>query len=218
MFVAAGRVFRMFWRPRIERRGFGTAFAFSLGRAVVDGGTSGFFTVGSRHPWSIAMPSFRAGFAHPLDELRDEFDRLWTTLTAAPPLHGWGPRHRGDVFPAVNVGETDDCIVVEAELPGLDAGDVDISVHGEELVLKGSRGSRQGPKPGAASPGPVADEAATMTWHRRERGTGGFERRLTLPVAVAADRVEARLVDGVLTVTCPKAPDMQPRKVAVRSE
>jgi len=161
------------------------------------------------------MPSFRAGFAHPLDELRDEFDRLWTTLTTAPPLHGWGARHRGDVFPAVNVGETDDCIVVEAELPGLEVGDVDVSVHGDELVLKGSR---QQPKPVSATPGSVADEAQTVTWHRRERGSGGFERRLTLPVAVAADRVEARLVDGVLTVTCPKAAEMQPRKVTVRAE
>ena len=52
------------------------------------------------------MPSFRAGFAHPLDELRDEFDRLWTTLTAAPPLHGWGAGHRGDVFPAVTMWDS----------------------------------------------------------------------------------------------------------------
>ncbi len=173
------------------------------------------------------MPSFRAGCAHPLDELRDELDRLWTTLTAAPPLHGWGTRPSGDAFPAVNVGETDDCIVVEAELPGLDAGDVDVSVHGDELVLKGSRrGSPQGPaqdstaspQADAAGSGPAADAVPTVTWHRRERGTGAFERRLTLPVAVAADRVEARLVDGVLTITCPKAPEMQPRKVAVRAD
>ena len=56
-----------------------------------------------------------------------------------------------------------------------------------------------------------------MTWHRRERGTGGFERRLVLPVAVDAGRVEAKLVDGVLTVTCPKAPERQPHKVTVRT-
>ena len=167
------------------------------------------------------MPSFRAGCAHPLDELRDELDRLWTTLTAAPPLHGWGTRPSGDAFPAVNVGETDECIVVEAELPGLDAGDVDVSVHGEELVLKGSRrGSCQEclPESAASAADGAVGPAPAVTWHRRERGTGAFERRLTLPVAVAADRVEARLVDGVLTITCPKAPEMQPRKVAVRAD
>ena len=152
------------------------------------------------------MPMYRplsgAGFAYPLDELRDELDRLWTSLTAAPPLHGWGVRPGSDVFPAVNVSESDDCITIEAELPGLDAGDIDIAMSGEELVLKGAR-----PEPHKA-----------VTWHRRERGAGSFERRLTLPVAVDASRVEAKLVDGVLTVTCPKAPERQPHKVTVRTE
>ena len=82
------------------------------------------------------MPMYRpmsgAGFAYPLDELRDELDRLWTSLTAAPPLHGWGVRTGSDVFPAVNVSESDDCITIEAELPGLDAGDIDIAMSGEE--------------------------------------------------------------------------------------
>jgi len=170
------------------------------------------------------MPSFRAGFAHPLDELRDELDRLWSSLTAAPPLHGWGTRARGDVFPAVNVSETDDCITVEAELPGLDAGDVDVSVNGEELVLKGARpeptaaaGSGATAAPGVPSTAAHGGEGGpTVTWHRRERGTGGFERRLMLPVTVDATRVEARLVDGVLTVICPKAAERQPHKVSVR--
>jgi HSP20 family protein len=162
------------------------------------------------------MPSYRAGFAHPLDELRDELDRLWTSLTAAPPLHGWGVRPRGDVFPAVNVSESDDRVTIEAELPGLDAGDVEVSVNADEFVLKGSRpdsaAKNSGPETGGEAGGPA------VTWHRRERGTGGFERRLTLPVAVDAARVEARLVDGVLTVTCPKAPERQPHKVTVRAD
>jgi HSP20 family protein len=155
----------------------------------------------------------RAGFAHPFDELRDELDRLWTSLTAAPPLHGWGAaRSRAEAFPAVNVSESDDSITIEAELPGLDAGDVDISVAGEELVLKGAR-----PEPQAEAATGNGERKQAVTWHRRERGTGSFERRLTLPVAVDSGRVEAKLVDGVLTVTCPKAPERQPHKVAVRA-
>ena len=63
----------------------------------------------------------------------------------------------------------------------------------------------------------ATQEPANVTWLRRERGTGAFERRLSLPVAVDASRVEARLVDGVLTVTCPKAPESQPHRVAVRA-
>ncbi len=163
------------------------------------------------------MTTYRAGFALPLEELRDELDRLWTSLTAAPPLHGWGVRSEG-VFPAVNVRESGEAITVEAELPGLDAGDVEISVTGEDLVLKGSRPtgepSESGDRP--AGNGQTQPEAK-VTWHRRERGSGAFERRITLPVAVDASGVEARLVDGVLTVTCPKAPEAQPRRVEVRS-
>lgn len=193
------------------------------------------------------MPMYRplsgAGFAYPLDELRDELDRLWTSLTAAPPLHGWGVRPGSDAFPAVNVSESDDCITVEAELPGLDAGDVDIAVSGEELVLKGARPEPHHPtepataKPATAETGDPTgrgtsrqgasgqgtsgqgngERHSAVTWHRRERGTGSFERRLTLPVAVDASRVEAKLVDGVLTITCPKAPERQPHKVTVRT-
>lgn len=172
-------------------------------------------------------PLHPLGFAFPMDELRDELDRLWTSLTAAPPLHGWGVRSGSELFPAVNVSESDDCITIEAELPGLDVADIDIAVSGEELVLKGSRpeGSRpETPLPigqSPATPLPASEagrpEPKGVVWHRRERGTGSFERRLTLPMAVDAGRVEATLVDGVLTITCPKAADRKPHKVAVRT-
>jgi HSP20 family protein len=160
------------------------------------------------------MQTFRAGFALPLEELRDEMDRLWTSLTAAPPLHGWGTEQPTGRFPAVNMRDRDDAIVIEAELPGLDVGDIDIAVTADELTLKGTRPEVTVP----AGDGEAAkQEAAKITWLRRERGTGAFERRLSLPVAVDASQVEARLVDGVLTVTCPKAPESQPHKVAVRT-
>jgi HSP20 family protein len=163
------------------------------------------------------MPVHRAGFQlpfqfpAPLEELREEFDRLWNTLSAAPPLHGWGPRATEGLFPAVNVRETEPAFLIEAELPGLDAADVDISVSGTEVVLKGSR-------PETGEPERTGDgEQRSATWHRRERGTGAFERRLTLPTAIDAGGVEATLVNGVLTVTCPKAPECRPRKIDVRA-
>ena len=163
------------------------------------------------------MPTFHAGIAPRLEDLRDEFDRLWTSLTAAPPLHGWGSRPSTSAFPAVNVRETDDAIVVEAELPGLDAGEVEIAATGDELVLKGSRPEPEGAQSTSTGAKGNGERQPAVTWHRRERGTGSFERRITLPVAVDAARVEARLADGVLTVTCPKAPEAQPHKVQVRS-
>jgi HSP20 family protein len=163
------------------------------------------------------MPTFRQGFALPFDELRDELDRFWTTLTAAPPLHGWGVRPAEGVFPAVNVREDDAAVIVEAELPGLDAADIDITVAGDELVLKGSRPETCPVPPAEGNGDTDGSKKERVTWHRRERGTGAFERRIPLPVAVDAGRVEARLVDGVLTVTCPKAAECQPRKVEVRT-
>lgn len=162
------------------------------------------------------MPAHRAGFQlpfqfpAPLEELREEFDRLWTSLSAAPPLHGWGPRATEGLFPAVNVRETDAAFLIEAELPGLDAADVDISASGAEVVLKGCR-------PDATAGTRTGNGEQQVTWHRRERGTGVFERRLTLPTAIDAGGVEAALVNGVLTVTCPKAPECRPRKIDVRA-
>lgn len=172
------------------------------------------------------MTAYRTGFTLPLDELRDEIDRLWTSLVTAPPLHGWGPRTEERVFPAVNLRETDDAFLVEAELPGLSAADVDISVSGDGLVLKGARRGPAEPDAGTDSPvatsAPAEDRpvgpspAAKVVWLLRERGSGAFERRITLPVAVDSQRVEATLVDGVLSVVCPKLAACQPRKVEVR--
>jgi len=157
------------------------------------------------------QPSF-GGYAHPLEDLRDEFDRLWSTLTEPQSLQSRPFRRADGAAPAINVSESDDAVMIEAELPGLVAGDVDISVSGEELILKGARRAATG------GDRPSGDgEQAGVTWHRRERGTGPFERRIPLPAAVDASRVEARLADGVLTVTCPKAPESQPHKVTVRS-
>ena len=156
------------------------------------------------------MPTIHAGIAPRFEDVRDEFDRLWTSLTTAPPI-GWQAAPTERLSPAVNVSESDEAISVEAELPGLEASDVEISVAGDELLLRGSRTARTGQPTGNG------EQPACLTWHRRERGSGAFERRIELPVPVDATRVEARLVDGVLTVTCPKALQAQPRKVAVQA-
>ncbi|HBB72862.1 MAG TPA: hypothetical protein DC048_00275 [Planctomycetaceae bacterium] len=158
------------------------------------------------------MPTIRSGFAHPFEELREEFDRLWGSLTATPTvLAEWAAAASGG-FPLVNVAESDAAVTIEAEVPGLDVGDIDIAATAEELVLKGARHA-SAPDGGKADTG----SERPVTWHRRERLAGGFERRITMPVAIDAARVEARLVNGVLTVTCPKSMQAQPRKVEIRT-
>jgi len=157
------------------------------------------------------MQMLRVGYPHPLEDLREEMDRLWTSLTTAPPLHGWTRQASTEPFPAVNIFETDEAILLEAELPGLDPAELEITAVDDGLTLKGRRGE--------AEAGPAAETAekrpARPTWHRRERGVGSFERRLTLPTAVDPEQVEAKLSNGVLTVTCPKAPACRPHRIAV---
>ena len=101
----------------------------------------------------------------------------------APGPAGWTP--------PVDLLETTDAYVVIAELPGVIRDDLTISMHDDgRLTIAGA------PRAGRAS-----------EYHRVERGHGNFSRTFHLPIPVDADRITADLRDGVLTVTCPKAPD-----------
>jgi HSP20 family protein len=108
-------------------------------------------------------------------------------------------------YPPVNAWEDDDFVYAEAELPGLKLADLEISVSDDnELILKGKREQ------------PALPEKAE--WHRQERGFGGFERTLRLPVAVDANKVDARLENGVLTIQMAKRPEVKPRRIPVKAE
>jgi HSP20 family protein len=135
---------------------------------------------------------------HPLHQLRNEVDRLLTGFLG-PTADGFLPA----VFrnqPPVNVWEEQEALKVEMELPGVKIEHLDISVAGNELSIKVDRPD-------------VAQEG--VTYHRRERPVGSFSRIVRLPVEVDADRVEADLRDGVLTIVLPKAECAKPRKINV---
>ena len=135
---------------------------------------------------------------HPVHQLRDDMDRLLTGVFG-PWAEGVLPgASRGQ--PAVNMWEADDAVMVELEVPGLQGDQVDISVVGNQLSLKIDR--------------PELKQEG-VTYHRRERPVGSFTRVLQLPVEVDADRVQAELTDGVLTITLPKAESAKPRKIQV---
>jgi HSP20 family protein len=104
-------------------------------------------------------------------------------------------------FPALNAWEDRENIYVEAELPGLAIENLDIQVKGDELTIAGER------KPKTAD---------GLTYHRRERGTGAFRRLVRLPVEIDAEKVEASLRDGILTLRLPKAEAVKPRKIEVK--
>jgi HSP20 family protein len=135
-------------------------------------------------------------------QLRDEVDRLFSNLAAHPTVAGATRFVTGREFPLINLWEETDDIFAECELPGVRSDDLDISVLGNELTVKGRRGEAAAPQ---------------ATYHRRERGVGTFSRTVALPVEVAADRVEANLRDGVLRVRLPKTESAKPRKVHVHT-
>jgi|SRR4051812_10888981 len=140
---------------------------------------------------------------NPIEQFRYEMDRLVSNVFANPAVAGATRMVSGRGFPAVNLWESDDNLYLEAELPGLKAENLDVTVVGSELTLKGER--PDGPPP--------AD-----SFHRRERGTGAFTRLIRLPSEVNADGVEASLNDGVLLLTLPKAETAKPRKIKVNGE
>jgi len=133
----------------------------------------------------------------PIHRVRDQMEDLFNQL--------WGGGLPGAGLaagvPALNVWEDDQSLFVETELPGLTMTDVEVTVMGNELTIKGER--KEQPVEGA-------------TYHRRERSGGTFARTMKLPVQIDANRVTATLKDGVLTVTLPKAEAAKPRKIEVK--
>lgn len=125
----------------------------------------------------------------------NDFDKFFEDFFAPTVL---SPRRSS--FPAVNIWEQEHNFFVEAELPGLVLEDLEISVMGRELTVKGKR-----------------PETAGDTYHRRERGVGNFTRVIQLPTALAIDSIEARLRNGVLTVRLPKAEEVRPRQIQIKS-
>jgi HSP20 family protein len=125
-------------------------------------------------------------------------DRLLSVFSSGGP----SPTTSG-VFPPLVVTEDGDTLYVEAEIPGIRVEDLDISVVGRTLTLSGER------KP---------EETQDVNYHRRERKWGSFRKALTLPEDVNTDAVRAECKNGALKITLPKAENVKPRKIAIKSE
>ncbi len=136
---------------------------------------------------------------NPLQQFQSEMNRLFDRWSGPEnPLAGYA------TFPAVNVWEEGDQLLVEAELPGLDIKGLEIYVTGgNQLTLKGERQAHV-PEKGV--------------WHRQERTFGRFSRSLTLPYPVDPEKVDARLENGVLLVKLAKHESARPRKISVKAE
>ncbi len=103
--------------------------------------------------------------------------------------------------PAVDIFETDDHIVIKAELPGVDSKDVDVEVKDRVLTLKGERS--------------YENEVKEENYYRKERVFGRFHRAFTLPVDVNPDKIKAQFKNGVLKIEIPKPEETKPKKISV---
>ena len=106
-------------------------------------------------------------------------------------------------YPPLSVWEDENALYVEAEVPGLKAEDIGVSVaDGDQLTISAQR-----------TP-PASDHGV---WLYQERGYGAFSRTITLPGAVNSDAVEARYDAGILTITLRKTEATKPRRIAVKA-
>ena len=143
----------------------------------------------------------RINTAAPAARLRGELDRLFTDFCDDLGWSGLPGLAGTRAFPALNIWEDEHHIYAEAEVPGMTMDQLEVLVMGNELTIKGER---------------TCACDANMTYHRRERGQGSFSRVLHLPVEIAAEDVSAKLADGVLQITMPKAEKARPRKIEVQ--
>jgi HSP20 family protein len=140
-------------------------------------------------PWS---PEPWGGYGALRREMEDLFERFGTLSPALAQA----------VFPPVNLYETDDAYVLTAELPGVAPEQLEVSLEGSTITLRGERK-------------PVIEEGASV--HRAERPGGTFRRAIDLPVPIDGEKVEAVHRNGVLTLRLPKAPEHRPRQISVKT-
>jgi HSP20 family protein len=132
--------------------------------------------------------------------LRDAMGRLFEDSFVSPLT--WRQLDGEMLNPAMDVHQTGDEIIVTASLPGLKAEDVDITITGQTLAVRGEF---------------KADEKVERDQYLyRERRYGTFHRQVELPVRVQGDATTATFEDGVLTLRIPKAEEVKPRQIKVK--
>ena len=134
--------------------------------------------------------------------LRDAMDHLFDEAFTRP----WGARDgmHGVSVPAIDMYQTENDVVIKAAVPGMKAEDVQINVTGDMLTLKGEVREK--------------NEVKEKAYHIREQRWGSFERSIALPTLITADKAKAEFDDGILTITLPKAEEVKPKTISVKTK
>ncbi len=129
---------------------------------------------------------------------QDEMNRMLDNFFNRESSYG------ADWKPVVDVAETENDIVVKAEIPGIDPKDIDISITGDKLTLKGEKKEEK--------------ENTGKCYHRVESSYGSFKRVINLPASVDVDKVKAEGKNGLLEITLPKKEESKTKKINVKVE
>ena len=137
-----------------------------------------------------------------LISLREAMDRLFEESFVRPGVGRLVPAGMGT--PAVDMYETDDAVIVKSAIPGIKAEELDISVTGDTLTIRGETRAEE--------------EVKEENYIRRERRYGSFCRSLAIPVPVVAGKAEAEFENGVLKLTLPKAEEVKPKAIKIKTK
>jgi HSP20 family protein len=155
---------------------------------------------------AMAAPEVWGSFRSEMDRLFDRFTRSFG-LPSLRNIADFEPPWRSFVSsaPPIDMSEDDKAYKISAELPGLDAKDVEVSISGDRLVLKGEKRQEQ--------------EEKNKNYYHSERTYGSFQRSFELPASVDRDNIAADFSKGVLTITLPKSVAMQQqqKKIEIKS-
>jgi HSP20 family protein len=133
--------------------------------------------------------------------IQDEMNRLFDDFFGRPLAR---PEWEGTWSPSVDVSETKDNVIVNAEIPGMSKEDVKVTVQDNILTLSGEKKQEKEEKNGS--------------YHRIERSYGSFRRSFTLPTFVQADKVKAAYKDGILKITLPKTEEVKSKEIPISIE
>ena len=157
-------------------------------------------------PWKSrsSPPANVPASTHPVDRLRSEMDRMFDRFFSEP--FGFADELApsfGAVSTAIDVTESDDGIVVRAEIPGVDPQDLDITLRGDVLSISGEKKE--------------STEKKGENFYHSERRFGSFRRTLQLPVPVNPDKMTAEHKNGVVQIRFQKEPGAVPKRITVNT-
>ncbi len=135
-------------------------------------------------------PSLTSAVAGPFERMHEEIDRLFDEFLPEAATAKESELRQG-LFASVDVGETDDSVEVNADLPGIDQKDISVTLRNGNLMIRGERRHES--------------EEKKKNYYRAERSYGAFSRSIPLPCEVDQDKIDARFQNGVLTVRLPKS-------------